>query len=34
MTHGEQTLALPVAAMAYHHVANVEIDGEPYVVTY
>lgn len=26
--------AFPIRQMAYHHIANTTIDGEPYLVTY
>ncbi len=31
---GDTAIAFPVALMGYHHIANLEISGEPYVVTY
>ncbi len=31
---GDVAVAFPVKQMAYHHIANVEIAGEPYLVTY
>ncbi len=31
---GDTAIAFPVALMGYHHIANLEIAGEPYVVTY
>jgi len=31
---GDAVRAWPVAAMAYHHVANDQLGGEPIVVTY
>lgn len=31
---GDEARAYPISQMAYHHVANDQIDGEPYLVTY
>ena len=31
---GDQARAYPISQMAYHHIANDQIDGEPYLVTY
>lgn len=29
-----ETRAFPVRQMAYHHIANLTVGGEPYLVTY
>ncbi len=29
-----QSQAFPISQMAYHHIANMSIGGEPYLVTY
>ena len=34
VVRGDVAVAFPVKQMAYHHIANVEIAGEPYLVTY
>ena len=31
---GDEARAYPISQMAYHHIANDQIDGEPYLVTY
>ncbi|MCH7567433.1 MAG: DUF3179 domain-containing protein [Nitrospirae bacterium] len=31
---GGEARAYPISQMAYHHIANDQIDGEPYLVTY
>ena len=31
---GEEARAYPISQMAYHHIANDQIGGEPYLVTY
>ncbi len=34
VVRGEEAVAFPVKQMAYHHIANTTIAGEPYLVTY
>lgn len=34
VVRGDVAVAFPVMQMAYHHIANVQIAGEPYLVTY
>ncbi len=31
---GDESRAYPISQMAYHHIANDQIGGEPYLVTY
>ena len=34
VTVGDEARAYPISQMAYHHIANDQIGGEPYLVTY
>jgi hypothetical protein len=34
IVNGDQAHAFPAAQMAYHHIVNTSIAGEPYLVTY
>ena len=34
VVRGETAVAFPVMQMRYHHIANVDVAGEPYLVTY
>ncbi len=34
VTVGDEARAYPISQMAYHHIANDQINGEPYLVTY
>ena len=31
---GDEAVALPVDQMSFHHIANLTVAGEPYLVTY
>lgn len=34
VVQGDDAVAFPIQQMAYHHIANVRIAGEPWLVTY
>ena len=34
VVRGETAVAFPVMQMVYHHIANADVAGEPYLVTY
>ena len=34
VVRGDEAHAFPASQMAFHHIANVTVAGEPYLVTY